>query len=137
MAESTYLLFELFAGHPPIEELSFAMVGSTGIHVEIMPSNKRFKLLKSHAEIADKKREYRKEYARREEVKEKAKARLNQPENIAKRKEYEALPEIRARKRLRSSIHRNMPSVLKEVNERLYNEVLSESIKRQQLLTIT
>lgn len=85
----------------------------------------RVRQLKTAEEIKATRRAYRKEYARRPYVQEKIKARLNNPEVIARRKAYSERPDVKARKQILASRARAVKNRLKEQNPLLYNQIVN------------
>lgn len=84
------------------------------------------KVKKTKEEKDRAKRLYRKEYSKRPLVQEKIKARLSNPEVIAKRKAYSEREDVKKRKKEIAARNRMIRNVLKYENSDLYKEIVNK-----------
>lgn len=87
----------------------------------------RVRILQSKEESRKKKAEYRKEYIEREEVKEKRKAKENDPEQKKKREQYSKDPVVRARKADCTKERQGTVRLLKDRDPVLYRQLREEA----------
>jgi hypothetical protein len=84
------------------------------------------RLKKTKEEKNKAKRIYRKSYVNKPLVKERMKKRLEDPETVAKRKEYSQRPEVKQRKKDQAALNRRIRNALKHEHSALYLQIARE-----------
>lgn len=115
-----------------IGQFKFIAINQDGTQIELEePSIERVRILIPKETLKEKKRIYRSKYNKRhaEELRE----RYESEEFKQKRKRYNELPEVKARKRELAFIRRTAVNVLKRQNPVIFKNVMQESRKISQL----
>lgn len=102
------------------------VLGDTGIFMECPYEIRDVIIKKSEQEKKYARRAYRKDYVTRPIVQEKIKQRLNDPETIKKRKEYAEREEVKQRKKELAARARQVRKLLKEEEPETYNRLVSK-----------
>ncbi len=90
---------------------------------------KRIKLLKSKEEIKARQQKYNKEYAEKESTKLKLLGRSASEDNKKKRSDYNAKPEVMARKKINSTINRRILKAFRLKEKPLFDKKRKEVIE--------
>lgn len=101
-----------------------------GVKVPVAAKVAEVRVKKTKEEKDRAKRLYRKEYSKKPNVMAKIKDRLSNPAVIAKRKAYSEKPEVKARKKALAARNRAIRNVLKYENTGLYQEIINQIEKR-------
>jgi hypothetical protein len=83
----------------------------------------KVRVKKTDEEIKQAKRTYRREYARRPQVKERIKKRLENPESKEKRLRYASKEEVKERKKFLAARNRKIRNELKRLDPELYRDL--------------